>query len=415
VKIVQANKFHFVKGGAERYYLDLSRRLEQRGHEVIPFAMADPRNEPSSHAEYFVGAVDYRTRMGTARKMRQAARAIYSRETVHKASLLARRERPAIAHLHNIYHQISPSLILAFHRCGVPMVQTLHDYKVVCPGYLFMSRGQICEACFQRNHGQMIARRCLLDSYPASIAGWMEWRLHSWLQTYARIARFLAPSRFLLEKVAEHGIPREKLVHFPYFLPLEDYRPAYARSSYFVYLGRLSREKGIATLLAALGMRQGSLVCRILGEGPLEPALRRQAEEAGLRQVEFRGYLQGEELQTAIRDAAFTVVPSEWYENLPFSVIESFALGTPVVGARIGGIPEMVIEGETGRTFAPGDAAALAAALDWMESHPEEMLAMGSKARQFAEREYSPGPHLDRLEKLYAEVAREARDAKEKR
>ena len=210
-----------------------------------------------------------------------------------------------------------------------------------------------------------------------------------------------------MEKVAEHGIPRGKLVHFPYFLPLQLYNPGYERSDYFIYLGRLSREKGVATLLAALREGGGAhLTCRILGEGPLESALKRQAQEWGLENVEFSGYLEGQALHAAIRGAAFTVVPSEWYENLPLAVLESFALGTPVVGSRIGGIPEMVLGERTGVTFTPGDPLELAQALDWMEARPDRMVAMGREARRLVEERYAPEAHLERLEQLYLRVAR---------
>jgi glycosyltransferase involved in cell wall biosynthesis len=407
LRILQANKFHFVKGGAERYYLDVSQRLAARGHTVVPFAMRHPRNETTEYERYFVEEVDYHSALNLAEKVRAGARSIYSRETVRRVSELVAREAPAVAHLHNIYHQISPSLIGALARLGVPVVQTLHDYKLVCPGYLLMTQGEICERCKGGRYFNAVKYRCLLDSTAASVVGFLEAALHARLGTYGKIALFLCPSQFLLEKVAEFGVPREKLVHFPYFLPLESYLPSYERSDYFIYLGRLSREKGVATLLEALRRRGGSrLTCRILGEGPLEGMLKAQAAAWGLTNVAFSGYLQGEELQTTIRNAAFTVVPSEWYENLPFAVLESFALGTPVVGARIGGIPEMVIQERTGLTYTSGDAAELADALDWMEVHPDRVVEMGREARKLDEERYAPQAHLERLEALYARVIR---------
>ena len=405
MRILQCNKFHYVKGGAERYYLDVSRRLVLRGHEVIPFAMEDPRNEPSEHARCFVHAIDYRSRLSPLRKLREGFHAIYSFEAARKLRALARQTRLDVAHLHNIYHQLSPSVIVALNRLDVPMVMSLHDYKVICPGYLLMTHGEICERCKGGRFWNAVVHRCLLDSYPASVVGWAEATLHRRLRTYEKIARFLCPSQFLLEKFAEFGVPREKLVHFPYFLPVEEYAPAFAPSDYFIYLGRLSREKGIATLLQALRQRHGTrLTCRILGEGPLEADLRRRAEKWGLRRVEFSGYQQGGALHQTIREAAFTVVPSEWYENLPFAVLESFALGTPVVGSRIGGIPEMVEHGDTGLTFPAGDPTELARAIDWMEAHPDDAVEMGRRARQVIEQRYTPEPHLQRLERLYRRV-----------
>lgn len=405
MKILQVNKYHYVKGGAERYYLDASRRLAARGHELIPFAMQDARNEPSPHARHFVHGIDYRSRLSPLRKVREALHAIYSVETRRKVRALVAETRPDVAHLHNIYHQLSPTVILELAQLGVPMVMSLHDYKVICPGYLLMTHGEICERCKGGRFRNAFLHRCLLDSYPASAVGWMEATLHRRLRTYDRIARFLCPSQFLLEKFAAFGVPRERLVHFPYFLPVEEYTPAYAASDYFIYLGRLSREKGIATLLEALRERHGArLTCRILGEGPLEADLKRRAAKWGLERVEFAGYQQGEALHRTIREAAFTVVPSEWYENLPFAVLESFALGTPVVGSRIGGIPEMVEHGDTGLTFTAGDPSDLARAIDWMEARAADAIEMGRRARQVLEARYAPEPHLERLERLYRRV-----------
>ncbi len=405
MRVVQANKYHFVKGGAERYYLDVSQRLTERGHEVIPFAMRHPRNLQTPHERYFVGEVDYHGRLGPWQKLQAGARSIYSRETVRHVDCLVRELRPQVAHMHNIYHQISPSLITALHRRGVPMVHTLHDYKVVCPGYLMMTPEGICECCKGGRYWNVVRHRCLLNSTAASVVGFLEATVHEWLKTYHKVSLFLCPSRFLLEKVAEFGLPREKLVHFPYFLPMDQYRPETKPSDYYIYLGRLSREKGIATLLEAVHLHRGSRMrCRILGEGPLEATLKRRAAEWGLTNVEFSGYLQGEALQDAIRGAAFTVVPSEWYENLPFAVLESFALGTPVVGANIGGIPEMVLHGETGLVFESGNAQDLSTALAEMEADPKRMVAMGEAARALDEERYGPDPHMERLEDLYGRV-----------
>ncbi len=405
MRIVQANKFHFIKGGAERYYIDVSQRLAERGHEVIPFAMRHPRNLESVHASYFVREVDYHGGLGVWQKLRAGARSIYSRETVRQVRRLVRAQHPQIAHMHNIYHQISPSLIATLHSLGIPMVHTLHDYKVVCPGYLMMTPEGICECCKGGKYFNVVRHRCLMNSTAASWVGFIEATLHEWLKTYHKVSLFLCPSRFLLEKVAEFGLPREKLVHFPYFLPLDQYRPETKPSDYFIYLGRLSREKGIATLLEAVRRRQGGrMTCRILGEGPLESSLKQKASDWGLANVEFSGYLQGEALHDVIRGAAFTVVPSEWYENLPFAVLESFALGTPVVGARNGGIPEMVLHGETGLVFEPGNPEDLAAALEEMEVNPARTVAMGEAARELVARRYSPGPHLERLEEIYGQV-----------
>ncbi len=405
MKIVMANKYHFVKGGAERYYLDLSDALFQRHHQVIPFAMTHDRNEPTPYAHYFVPEVDYHGSMGPVSKVQAAVNTIYSKETERRMEALVGAEDPQLIHMHNIYHQLSPSLITAAARLGVPMIQTLHDYKLVCPGYLLMTGGKICERCSGKNYFNAVRYNCLMNSKAASFVGYLEASLHDYLKTYEKIDYFLCPSAFLKRKVGEFGIPEEKLIHIPYFLPLEEYQPAYAKSDYFIYLGRLSREKGIMTLLKALKHREGArLRCVILGEGPLESKLKRQAAAWELENVEFSGYLQGDVLQGLIRDAAFTVVPSEWYENLPFAVLESFALGTPVVGSEIGGIPEMVVHERTGLTYTAGNARDLAAALDWMESHPERAVEMGREARKMDEEQYAPGPHLERMEEIYRRV-----------
>jgi glycosyltransferase involved in cell wall biosynthesis len=413
MRVVQVNKFHFVKGGAERYYLDLSAALARRGLVVNHLAMDHPRNLAASPGDRFVRHVDYRERAGWLERSRQGMRSIYNREAAARArELAASGERP-VAHLHNVYHQLSPSVIRAFAKAGVPVVQTLHDYKLVCPAYLLLTEGRICERCRGGRFHEAVRHRCLLDSRGASLVAAIEAYVHSWLRTYARVRRFLCPSRFLLEKVASFGIPRERLAHLPYFLPLEQYRAApvpprgAGDPAVGAYVGRLSREKGIAVLLeAAALLPPGRLRLDVLGEGPLRAELEARARAVCPDgRVRFLGYRSGEELHETVRRASFALVPSEWFENLPYSVLEPFALGRPVVGARIGGIPELVQDGETGRLHEPGDVPSLAEALLWMSGPAADLKSMGWRARQVIERDHAEGPHLDRLLAVYREVA----------
>jgi glycosyltransferase involved in cell wall biosynthesis len=429
VRVIQVNKFHYVKGGAERYYVDLSAALVRAGHEVNHLAMAHPRNIPGGTQDRFVPEVDYRAHMGWRERLRQAARTIHNREAARMAGEMARgdgsapahrdgpalahRDGPALAHLHNIYHQLSPSVIDAFVRAGVPVVQTLHDYKLICPAYLLLTEGVVCERCRGGRYWQAARHRCLLDSYAASLVATTEAFWHRARGTYGRVARFLCPSRFLLEKVASFGVPRERLVHLPYFVPLERYRSApvpvrvAGEPVTGVFVGRLSREKGVATLLEAMAtLPPGMVRMEILGEGPLRGELEDKARRVCPDdRIRFLGYRAGDALHDTIRRASFAVVPSEWYENLPYGVLEPFALGRPVVGARIGGIPELVRDGETGRLFPSGDASALAAALAWMAGSQAGLPALGEQARRVVERDHAEAPHLERLLQVYAEVA----------
>ncbi len=421
MKVIQVNKFHYLKGGAERYYLDVSEQLKLRGHDVRFLAMAHERNEAAAPGDKFVEEVDYRGGMGPLAKVRHAWQAIYNRDARNLAAQLADEavgasgpdpgaaaDGPTVVHLHNIYHQLSPSVIDGFKSRGLGVVQTLHDYKLVCPAYLLMTEGQNCERCMGGRYYEAIAHRCLLGSRAASAVGTIEAYLHSFRGTYDKIDRFLCPSRFLLEKVAEFGIPHEKLVHLPYLVHADRFVPGEGPSEgYAVYIGRLSREKGIGTLIEAMTRlpRESSLRLKILGEGPLREQLEAKVRELCPDRIEFLGFRSGEELHETIRRAAFAVVPSEWYENLPFAVLEPFALGTPVLGARIGGIPEMVEPGQTGQLYESADPESLTDALLWMAGPGADLEQMGMNARRRIEKDYSVDQHLERLIAIYQNVA----------
>jgi glycosyltransferase involved in cell wall biosynthesis len=400
VRIIHVNKFHFVKGGAERYVFDLSREQTEAGHEVVPFAMSHPANAPTPYARYFPSRIDFDD-VEAARTPGTALRIVYSREAERCMERLVDDTQPDVAHLHNIAHQLTPSILRALGRRGVRTVHTLHDYKIACPAYLFMCQGSVCERCRGGRFYQVALRRCHRNSRAAGVVLALEAYVHRVLGSYQHVAAFLCPSRFLRDTMVRHGLPEDKLVHLPYFIPADRYRPAEGAGEDILYAGRLSREKGLSTLLTALRYLPGARLV-VVGEGP-----ERASVEAAVREglpVTLRGHLTGDALHEAVRSARVVVVPSEWYENLPYAVLEAFALGRPVVGARIGGIPELVRDGETGLTFTPGDSEDLARAVRPFLSDPDRAAAMGRAARAFIERAFTPGGHLQRLDAIY-EVA----------
>lgn len=401
MRILQVNKFHFVKGGAERYVSDLSAAQTRAGHDVVPFAMRHPENAPSPYERYFPSEVDFDD-PGAVRRPQTALRIIYSREAERSMDRLLAETQPGVAHLHNIAHQLTPSIVRALRRRRVPTVQTLHDYKIACPAYLFLSNGAVCERCRGGRFYQVALRRCHRRSRAAGAVLAAEAYLHRALGSYEHVAAFLCPSRFMRDTMRRHGLPERKLVHLPYFVPADRYRPADGPGDGIAYVGRLSHEKGLATLLAALPRMKGARLT-VIGDGPERPLVEAAARD-GLP-IELSGYLSGDALHDAIRAARVVVVPSEWYENLPYAVLETFALGRPVVGARIGGIPELVRDGVTGATFTPRDPDDLARALTPFLEEPARAEAAGRAARALIETECAPEAHLERLSAIYAEAA----------
>ncbi|MCX5800475.1 MAG: glycosyltransferase family 4 protein [Candidatus Eisenbacteria bacterium] len=403
MKILQVNKFFFLKGGAERYFFELSGLLSSRGHKIIPFSMQDPANVPSPYAKHFVSNVILDGTGSTFQKIRTAARVIYSFEARRKLEELIHEERPDIAHVHNIAHQISPSIIGLLKKHGIPVVQTLHDYKLACPAYLMIVRGRLCDACVAGKYYNVLLKRCTHDSLLASGVACAEMYVHRLTGTFSKVDAFLCPSEFIMGVMRRSGIEAQKLFHVPHFIDLNHYEPRYGGSESFIYAGRLSAEKGLKVLLEAKRNVKGfNLV--VAGEGELRERLEAYATNDG--DVSFMGFLPRERLAQVWRDAAFTVVPSVCYENFPYTILESFAFGKPVIAARIGGMPELVRDGENGFLVEPGNVRDLTEKILYLVSRPDEILRMGRLARETAERTYSAERHYDSIMKLYERMAR---------
>lgn len=403
--VLMINKYYFIRGGAERYMFELTAVLESIGHRVVPFSMRHPDNFLTSYEAYFLSNIEFDVR-NPWRKLRLAfrgaGRILYSFEARRRLGRLIRQTKPDIAHLHMIDHQISPSILHTLKKHGIPVVQTVHQYKLVCPNYLFYIpwRSRICTKCLDRNPLHPLLERCHKKSIPASGLLVLETLLHRLLKMYGRIDRFHVPSRFMGRMLQKGGVPEKKIVHHNYCIQIEDFPQSNIFESEYVYVGRLSAEKGLRTLLhAAADLPDYALT--VIGDGPERPKLEAFVRERRLRHVRFTGALRKKEVVWRVSRARFVTVPSEWYENSPLVIYESFALGKPVVGADIGGISELIEPGETGLLFPAGDAERLRECIRTLMADAAKCRTMGKNARLKAESRFSGQAHAPFIVHLY--------------
>jgi len=402
LKIILANKYFYIKGGSERAFFDEARILRENGHEVAFFSMVDEKNLPSPQSRYFVDKVEYNNPLGLWEKISHGSKLLYSFEAKKKIADLISQEKPDLVHLHNIHHQLSPSIIHAVKKKNIPIVMTLHDYKMVCPVYNMVRDGQICEECGQRRYYRCLVNKCTKDSFYKSFINTAEMYLHHRiLNIYDLVDIFISPSYFLKKKMRAMGFDRT-IITLPNSLDNRLYEPEYNHRDdpvSFCFFGRLSEPKGLFTLIEAMRGLDANL--KIIGDGPLKEELKKKVQENNNLRVQFLGYKSGSELKTKIRNCSVVVVPSEWYENYPYTIIESFGLGKPVVASRIGGIPELVKDYETGLTHIPGDIADLHAKLLILLRDRGLREKLGKQARQFVEENLTFDKHYQGLMKIY--------------
>jgi glycosyltransferase involved in cell wall biosynthesis len=405
LRILHVNKFLYRRGGAEAYMLDLAALQEAAGHEVVFFAMRHQDNISSRYDRYFPTRVDFEPAPSTLRgKAEGAGRLLWSSSASRGIEAVLRDFQPDLVHLHNIYHQLSPSILQPIRRRRIPAVMTLHDYKLACPTYRFLDHGQLCEACVPRRFWQPVLRRCNGGSLPASALNAVELTLHSYGGAYSPVGVFACPSRFLLDKMRAARVYPERLRWIPNFVDVEAIAPKERPGGPVVFAGRLSREKGVDVLVEAIALLS-NIELDVAGDGPARSELERLAAERGVAdRIRFHGRLATDRLRQLLLTSSVAVVPSRWYENMPLAVLEAFASGLPVVGADLGGIPELIRPGEDGDIVPPNDPPRLAEALSSLTADPERAFEMGRSARIRAEHEFAPGPHMERLDRLYAEA-----------
>ena len=377
MRIILCNKFYYRRGGDCIVTINLERLLKAHGHEVAVYAMQYPENLPSEWSEYWPSNMN---------KMEAFTRPFGVKQVREGFSRLIEDFKPDVVHLHNIHTQLSPVIAKIAHERAVRVVWTLHDTKLVCPCYTCMRDGHWCEECFH-DKTAVIRHRCMPGGIVGSTIGYLEAR--KWnkerLQEYTDL--FLPPSQFMMDTVVRGGYDAKKFRVLCNFIDVEKVKdPNFEKKDYYVFLGRVDKVKGISTLCRAAAQLPYRL--KVIGGGPMLEILKGQYSE--VEGIEFLGQMEWDDFRPIIEGAKFMVIPSEWSENNPLTVIESQSLGTPVLGARIGGIPELIDENVSGMTFESGNVEDLKEKIEtmWSTSFDYKQIAENAVQRYSSEAYY---------------------------
>lgn len=403
MKILLINNCHYRKGGSETVYFNTADILIKHGHEVVFFSVNRKENIPCYQSRYFVKSND------DIPKWKAVLSYFYNLEAKRKLTELIKSEKPDIAHVHLFWGGISPSIFSVLHKYHIPIVHTAHDYRMVCPSYTFKNnKGDVCEACKGKYFFKCALKRCSKGSMVESVIMSVEMYFRNIFFNPAKnFEGIIYVSNFSKEKHFEHA---PKLAHVK-SLVLYNYTPKYdhgyissINKGYFLFFGRISYEKGVRTLIKAFE-KLSDIKLKIVGSGPEEDELKEYIKQRRINNIDFLGYKSGEELKKVISQALFTIVPSEWYENNPMTIVEAYSIGVPVIGSNIGGIPEIIEEGKNGFLFTPKSADGLAAAVIHADRLSEEKYKqMSDNALMFAEKNFSPEGYYEKLINFYKNV-----------
>ena len=402
MKVLLVNKFHYKKGGSETYYFTLAQAFEKRGHEVVFFAMQDEKNLPCRQEQYFVSNASVKG--GLKSKLNMVLHITYSKEAYRNMAKLLRAEKPDLVIFNLVHKQLTLSILEAIKEYDpkLPVFWTMHDLIAVCPGYTMLDgRGNVCEKCLAGSFSPCVKNRCVKGSLAMSLLSKYEADYIRRKKWYDLVDLYICPSDFYRKKLTESGFTKSPVVTMRNPLPLgTTFACGKKPGEYVLYFGRLSYEKGVKTLIDAAKLGNFPLV--ILGTGPVEEELKAYA--AGLHNVEFKGFQTGKTLEDFVRNSACAVLPSEWYENGPYSAMEAMAAGKPLIVSDKGGLPELVEDGVNGYVY-HGGAQALAEKIQKLLALDEgEYETMSRKAMEKAKALFDAESYVAELEKRVAQI-----------
>ena len=394
MKVLMAHNVYKQPGGEDKVFVAESDLLRRNGHDLLTYTV---HNQAIDHLS----------------GIKAASVAIWNHDSYNELSTLIQSEKPEVVHFHNTFPLMSPAVFWAAKKHGCAVVNTLHNYRLMCPVGTFVRNGRICEDCAGRPFPwPAMVHGCYRNSRPASAAVASTLFTHRVLRTWSdKVDLFIALSDFARRKFIEGGIPAEKIGLKPNFVD-PDPGPGGVGHNYALFVGRLSPEKGIGTLLAAWNRLAGKMTLRIVGAGPLSPQVEAAASQS--EDIEFLGHKQASDVMDLMAEAKFLVMPSIWYETFGLVIVEAFAKAKPVIASRLGAMTELIQAGYTGLFFDPGDPDDLAAKVTWAVGHPREMRTMGQNARGVYVENYSAERNYDRLMEIYRSALALARGARKR-
>jgi glycosyltransferase involved in cell wall biosynthesis len=388
MRILLVHNYYQQPGGEDVVYEQERKLLENHGHQVVTYERTN--SELLSFSAF--------------QRLFLPAKTIWAGDAYREILDLIRRESPRIAHVHNTFVQISPSVFAACREERVPVVQTLHNFRLMCPGGNLFRKGKVCEDCLESGLWQGVRHACYRGSYAATATTALMLAVHRTARTWSNgPSGYIALTEFSKRKFIGAGLPKEKVHVKPNFVA-PDPGPKQEFGNCVVYAGRLSPEKGVPTLLHAWRQLRIPIPLQVVGDGPLRPELDQMVSQGNIPNVVFAGRLSSQETRSRMRRARLLVLPSQCYENFPMAVVEAFACGTPVVCSRLGAMQEIVSDHVNGLHFTPGKPDELARTLEWAWSHPQEIQSMGRAARQEYEQKYTSGQNYRALMAIYKQV-----------
>ena len=396
------NKFHYLNGGSEKYYFELGKLLKENGNEVAYFSMKDNRNIKTGDKEYFVEKID----LNKGSKLK-AVDVIYSKENYRKMQEAINDFKPDIVHLNNFQRQLSASIIDCCKKNNIPIVFTAHDMQAICPASAMLYKGEICEECIKNGYSSCIKKSCIKGSKLKSILGVLEAEYYRKNNIYSKIDFIITPSEFLKKQLIKGNLEYNKIETLHNFVINSNEEKNCNDNGYAFFFGRLSIEKGILNLLKAIKqLDNGRLI--IAGDGPERENIKTFIKENNIEdRVKMVGYLKQEQIKEYIENSRFVVVPSIWYENCPYSILETMEIGKPIIGSKIGGIPELIDDKKNGYVYEYNNIDNLAEKMKILFDNNEVANQQSIMSRKLYEEKYNENFYYNKLLKIYTNLIKE--------